>query len=300
MNNVIFYETTIISNKKEKKISELSPNSNKKIRIKCPSCGKINERFFKVLSKSGKFECQKCILKKRNSSSLYVIGMKKNRWTLVGYSDKEKHSIFKCSCGVTKEVDNYAVASGRSKSCGCFNIDTLKSVGKKPLKKGSIHHGLKVIKDSNVDGMSVVECFCGSIIERKNRQIISGSATSCGCLQKKAISDYHKNNPSKNRGANHPNWKGGISGDRRRIMATNKYKEWRSNVFKRDDYKCKKCNKNSNTLEAHHINEFANNKLLATELDNGITFCKKCHKLFHKTYGNSNLNIEKVNEFINI
>lgn len=175
---------------------------------------------------------------------------------------------------------------------------SLSENSRKKLNIGDKYNMLTITGNSLL-GKSNVICECGKEKIIDNYNITSGKTKSCGCIISSILKAFNESHPEHNSGENHPMWKGGVSGDRRRIMATNKYKEWRSNVFKRDDYKCKKCNKNSNTLEAHHINEFANNKLLATELDNGITFCKKCHKLFHKTYGNSNLNIEKVNEFIN-
>ncbi len=33
-------------------------------------------------------------------------------------------------------------------------------------------------------------------------------------------------------------------------------------------------------------------------VDNGITFCEKCHYLFHHTYGSKGNNLSQVNMFI--
>ncbi len=52
--------------------------------------------------------------------------------------------------------------------------------------------------------------------------------------------------------------------------------QFRDNVFKRDNNKCKVCNK-SGELDAHHItdrNEMPNGGYV---LSNGISLCNKCH-----------------------
>ena len=91
-----------------------------------------------------------------------------------------------------------------------------------------------------------------------------------------------------------------------------KYKIWRNKVFKRDNYKCQKCEDNKGgNLEAHHkkrfsiiLNEFLQQysqfspiedketlvRLAITyepfwDVNNGITLCEKCHKKIHKRIG---------------
>ena len=71
-----------------------------------------------------------------------------------------------------------------------------------------------------------------------------------------------------------PNWKGGISP---RIMNSKEYKNWRKNIFKRDNWLCQKCKKRGRELEAHHIKEWALYPKLRFKISNGLTLCKKCH-----------------------
>lgn len=52
-------------------------------------------------------------------------------------------------------------------------------------------------------------------------------------------------------------------------------------------------------LPCHHIINWAFDKTKALDLNNGITLCEKCHKLFHKNYGKKENNIEQLNEFLN-
>ena len=83
--------------------------------------------------------------------------------------------------------------------------------------------------------------------------------------------------------------------DRRHYPA---YNDWRKSVYERDLYTCQKCGDNKGgNLEAHHVESYAKNKELRTVVENGITFCRACHKSFHSIYGLKS-NIEKVNEFM--
>lgn len=61
-----------------------------------------------------------------------------------------------------------------------------------------------------------------------------------------------------------------------------KYRKWRMEVFKRDDYTCQSCFKKGIYLEAHHIKGWTEYPDLRYEKDNGLTLCKKCHILTRK------------------
>ena len=63
----------------------------------------------------------------------------------------------------------------------------------------------------------------------------------------------------------------------RRIRHSIEYKQWRNNVFNRDNYTCKECGKRGCYLEAHHIKPFSTHKDLRFDVDNGITYCVECH-----------------------
>ena len=110
---------------------------------------------------------------------------------------------------------------------------------------------------------------------------------------KKGIIPWNKGKKFPNKcGKNHHNWKGGISPLRNKIYSTFEYRQWRSDVFTRDDYACQECNQEGGNLEAHHIisfntlirkHEITNVKqaLRCSELwniNNGLTLCKKCHR----------------------
>lgn len=107
------------------------------------------------------------------------------------------------------------------------------------------------------------------------------------------------------RGRNHYNWKGGISPLSISIRQCAEGIQWRTEVFKRDNYTCQECKVKGCSLEAHHIKPFniifkefleKYNNLspiddkdllfqLALRYDdfwdlfNGQTLCEDCHKL---------------------
>jgi len=60
------------------------------------------------------------------------------------------------------------------------------------------------------------------------------------------------------------------------------YKEWRKEVFERDNYICQHCGKEGNILNAHHIYEFSKHKDKRLIVSNGVTLCKKCHFNLHR------------------
>jgi len=83
---------------------------------------------------------------------------------------------------------------------------------------------------------------------------------------------------SRKRGSANHFWKGGISSQNVKERMSLKYKIWREEVFKRDNYTCVTCGKIGGRLNADHINRFADYPELRYELSNGRTLCEKCHK----------------------
>lgn len=90
-------------------------------------------------------------------------------------------------------------------------------------------------------------------------------------------------------------WKGGITPVRRMIRESFEYREWIKKVFERDDFTCQECGARGTYLHAHHIKQFSQileeNNITTLEearnceelwdVNNGITFCKKCHRKKH-------------------
>jgi 5-methylcytosine-specific restriction endonuclease McrA len=94
-------------------------------------------------------------------------------------------------------------------------------------------------------------------------------------------------------GEKHYNWKGGRNPLTIQIRKSFEYRQWRCDVFQRDNYICQQCGYDKGgILEAHHIISFckiikkyniktfeeAINCAELWNINNGITLCKHCHR----------------------
>lgn len=93
------------------------------------------------------------------------------------------------------------------------------------------------------------------------------------------------------KGDKNVNWKGGKTELSQYIRTSMKYSEWRKSIFARDNWRCRDCGVNNNTLQVDHIYPLAliidsnnitkDNFLECSDLwntNNGRTLCKACHK----------------------
>lgn len=77
------------------------------------------------------------------------------------------------------------------------------------------------------------------------------------------------------------------------------YHEWRGQVFLRDNFSCQSCGDNKGgNLNAHHIENYSNNKEKRFDINNGITLCGDCHTSFHKEYGWKQNDVIQLMDFI--
>jgi hypothetical protein len=126
-------------------------------------------------------------------------------------------------------------------------------------------------------------------------------------VEKRAVTRLLKGNyPAWNKGQKgfmagpkHYNWKGGITPIHNTIRGSLEYKLWQESVLSRDGHICQKCGEDRvKYLTAHHILNFSNHIELRFAIDNGVTFCRLCHKEFHKRYKKRNNNLVQVHEFL--
>lgn len=66
---------------------------------------------------------------------------------------------------------------------------------------------------------------------------------------------------------------------------TKEYKQWRSDVFSRDNFTCQICGKRGGKLNAHHILRYSRDVIHRTAIENGITLCEQCHRELHHREG---------------
>jgi hypothetical protein len=79
--------------------------------------------------------------------------------------------------------------------------------------------------------------------------------------------------------------------ENKRLRCSIRWKVWRGEVFKRDNYTCQECHIYGVPLEPHHIIPRRENKERIFDTSNGITLCRPCHqntiwkeKKFQKKY----------------
>ena len=95
---------------------------------------------------------------------------------------------------------------------------------------------------------------------------------------------FKRKNPGST-GPKHHRWKGGISYINNRLRQSDEYNKWRKCVYKRDWWTCQHCGDKPRKIVAHHIRSFKDFPDLRYDVDNGITLCRKCHKLAHPEIG---------------
>lgn len=138
-------------------------------------------------------------------------------------------------------------------------------VGKFPWNKGK--KGVQIISDKT---------------KAKLRELSKGNQNAKGY---KHTDEWKKKAGERQRGKRHYNWKGGKSRDKH---TTFQYRQWRSDVFQRDNWVCQTCGERGIYLEAHHIKSWSQYPKLRYELNNGVALCKECHKLTDNYKGRNN------------
>jgi|GEM_PF-1858882 len=81
------------------------------------------------------------------------------------------------------------------------------------------------------------------------------------------------------------------------IRITPPYYAWMQQVKIRDGERCVRCGSSKN-LVAHHITPVSVSPEIATDVNNGITFCEKCHNDYHSYYRISQCHHKTLHSFI--
>ena len=108
---------------------------------------------------------------------------------------------------------------------------------------------------------------------------------------RRKISISHKGKVPWNKGIKTPqiqgskngNWNGGVTKGYSKVRTSRRWREWRKEVFVRDNYTCLLCGERNVELHPHHlkgVTYFPKNRF---EVNNGLTICKNCHYLIHQS-----------------
>lgn len=211
--------------------------------------------------------------------------------TVLSLSHIKRITYWRCRCECGNEIvtRGSSLTSKNTQSCGCVRVE--KSKRKKDFfgKRFGRLTVLREVSRTGSDARYACLCDCGKIKVVDRDSLTQGITRSCGCLAR----ETHK-------GSKNHNWKGGITPEHKKARQGLDYKQWRKEVFKRDNYICQKCKVRGTILHAHHIRSFATNPKLRTDLKNGITLCEHCHLSFHQHYGKTENNKRQLNSFMKI
>ena len=198
----------------------------------------------------------------------------------------------------------YWLGRKRKPSHGIFLKGHKKIAGSGSFKKGhQINKGKPCSKETKEKIRNTRNAHKEEYIGEKSGAWKGGKPKCAIC--KKTISYSalycHKCSGKIRSGENSMFWKGGKMKEYSLLLQIRKsreYNQWRKKIFERDNYICQKCKIRGGCLQAHHIYDFSDYPKLRLVISNGITFCKKCHKLFHNIYGRQNNTKEQVEEFL--
>lgn len=141
--------------------------------------------------------------------------------------------------------------------------------------KRKTSESLKGIKRSEKTKKQMSEVRLGKKFSEEHKRKLSESHKG-----KKLTEKTRKLISFKGKGEKHWNWKGGVTPINQKIRQSFDYKEWRMNVFVRDNFECQKCfQERGKYITAHHIKSFAHYPDLRFDINNGITLCENCHSL---------------------
>lgn len=154
----------------------------------------------------------------------------------------------------------------------------------KASRKGPPYSGQrKCERCSNEFHARSYQRFCSKDCQRNQVMV---NCSNCGQQLERAVSKVKRfkhvfcNRKCKSEfevGPNSSQWAGGVTTENMLERNRKEYDEWRTSVFRRDDYVCQDCDKWGTTLHAHHLYEFALYPYLRLIVENGRTLCKPCH-----------------------
>lgn len=265
-------------------LSSTYQNANEKLEYLC-KCGNNSKITFNKFVRSR--QCRECSIKERSSAQRhsyeYVKGaFEKRGFVLIDTEYMNAKTPLKCICACGEETKktlsdlNYGYKCRR---CGGNYNPSFAEV-----KAHVESYGYTLLSNTykNVKTRLSLRCVNGHEYEVSYASFKYGHRCR-SCLV----------------GPKHPRYNNEIS-DEERHLGRNflEYRDWRKEVYERDGYTCQCCRSRGGRLNAHHIENYADNKLARVDIKNGITLCAECHTLFHRVYGRRGNNFSQLNEFI--
>ena len=249
----------------EVNVNDLTNGSHVFVDVKCDYCGKTYKKHWANY------------LQENNNSTIH------------------KDSCNSCKSLKAKESVQYIY--------GCDNVFQLEDIKNKICEINIEKYGVnnpfqseeikEKIRKTNLIKYGFESAMQSTVIKEKRRKY---------CIEKYNIPYMPQLNLTHQKGELNPKWKGGAARNGL-LRSTYQYRDWHDFVLKLDNYTCQCCgNKSGNgrtvKLHVHHIYNFADNKELIYDNNNGICLCKECHNKFHSIYGYRNTTKSQLDDFI--
>ena len=172
-------------------IKELPTDELWRRRFLCQcDCGGTIETLLYCLTQGKCTHCNNKVHVRRKNAQKYI-GQRYGKLVgveYVGYNEKNHSPIIRCQCDCGNETFVLAnsLLKGRTKSCGCYNIQ-YHNEHYKDLKGKKFGLWTALYKTSDKNGCSAWYCKCECGTERivTTSRLTSGNSKSCGCAIKR-------------------------------------------------------------------------------------------------------------------
>lgn len=310
------YDFTKNGDEFEVDVEDLSDSSSYNVKVICDFCNNIYEIPYKQFNNlsSDKYCCPRCLthkMKKRdcNGNLVFVeIPYRNKEWLKEEYINKGREAE-----DIANEfgINIRTLREWISKFDLTYKQDKSSNITKEELIELFVKQKLTTLEIGNIYGLSdgtilrLLKSFNIKIPNRSElmrRYYYEKDGLKKARIQQSTIENRIKSS-CRQRGLSVKDFKGFSTDEQHMARNNTYYKEWKRKIFERDDYTCQCCGKRGGNLNAHHLYNFSDHEDLRYEVDNGITFCAKCHLInypnsFHSIYGEKNNTPEQAYEFI--
>jgi hypothetical protein len=192
------------------------------------------------------------------------------------YKNARVPLLYRCECGSISKIryDNFRNGK-RCNECGNKKVSEKRSHDYEYVKQYFADSGCVLLSKSYKNHSQTLEYICN-----------------CGKRSKISFSNFQQGQRcrdcfvERNSGENSHLYKPFLTTEHREKGRNFKdLRDWRKDVFGRDNYTCVVCSKKGVHLNAHHLNGYDLFPELRTDVSNGVTLCRECHSDFHKKYG---------------
>lgn len=285
----------IFKNSGCKLLSEVYDGFNSKLEYKC-RCGSIS--IITLTNFQRGHRCRKCWSERIRESLKFSYNEVKKIFEDEGcellseeYMNANTLLGYRCVCG---NISKVALGNfNRGRRCKKCSVEKNRKKSKHSydyVYDYFLNEGCELIDSEYINGSSSLgyKCGCGDISKISFNAFYQGQrCKKCGI--------------EKQSGRNHHNYNFDLTDEERLIKRGYPgYRKWRTEVYERDDYTCRRCHQIGGSLNAHHIKNYSDNKEIRLDIGNGITFCKECHDEFHLKYGKRKNGQTQLDEFLKV